>query len=206
MGLADCEEDLVCRSVAGDRVALGQLLLSYCDRLERHIAQQISKDLRGAIEPEDVFQQTCVRAFYAIGSFTGGPKSSFYGWLRTIADHLLKDIAKHRRVERRAPLPRPCPGSSSGSFADLLARVARNSATPSQTISTRDSLRCLQIAVAGLPDEYREAIQLRYLEGRSIEDVARAMGRTSGAVRGLCYRGRQRLREALGGSSAHFSK
>lgn len=206
MNSADCEEDLIRRSVAGDQVAMGQLLLGYCNRLERHVAQQVPCDLAAAINPEDIFQQTCMRAFRAIGSFSGGPGSSFYGWLRTIADHLLKDAVRRRIRERLAPLAPPRPGTSSGSLVDLMVRVAGNDATPSQAIGRRDALRCMRTAMAGLSQEYREVIRLRYLEGRSIEEVARAMGRSVPAVRGLCYRARQSLREALGRSSAYFSK
>ena len=205
MALNNSEEHLVRQSIAGDKVALGQLLLSYYDRLERHVVYQIPQDLRALVQSQDILQQTCVRAFSAIGAFQLTPKSSFYGWLRTIADNLVKDAAKHRRRERRASTPSE-PSTNSQSYADLFARMALSSTTPSRTAVTRESVRCLQLALASLPQEYREVIRLRYLEGRSIEEIAATMGRSTNAIRGLCYRAKEKLHDALGRSSAYFGK
>ena len=54
-------------------------------------------------------------------------------------------------------------------------------------------------ALARLPEDYREVITLRHVEGRSFEEIAAAMGRTSGAVRMLWMRALERLGEADGG-------
>ena len=52
---------------------------------------------------DDVLQQTFVRAAQAIGTFEPRHADAFRGWLRTIADNLVRDAEKRRRRERRFP-------------------------------------------------------------------------------------------------------
>ena len=57
-----------------------------------------------------------------------------------------------------------------------------------------------------MSDDYRRAIQLRYVEGRELSEVAELMERTPDAVRSLLYRAQQKLKEGMGRSSAWLSK
>ena len=53
-------------------------------------------------------------------------------------------------------------------------------------------------ALAGLPDDHRRADEMRYLGGRSVGEIAAALGKTKAAVAGLLQRGLRALREQLG--------
>jgi len=64
----------------------------------------------------------------------------------------------------------------------------------------------VQVGIAGLPDDQREAIWLHHLSGKSIEETAAAMDRTPASVRGLLQRARQALRDALVRSTLWLSK
>lgn len=57
-------------------------------------------------------------------------------------------------------------------------------------------------ALARLPEDQREAVTLRYLEGLSAGEAAAIMGKSAGAVRVLAHRGMQALREFLSSSSS----
>ena len=63
----------------------------------------------------------------------------------------------------------------------------------------------MQAALATMPDDYREALRLRYFEGLSIDETATRLGRTPAAVRGLTDRGKARLRDILGRMSLYLS-
>ena len=63
----------------------------------------------------------------------------------------------------------------------------------------------LQVALAGLPEDQREAIRLNLLQGKTLEETATAMDRTTPAVRGLIRRGKQQLSEAMGRASVWMS-
>ena len=57
-----------------------------------------------------------------------------------------------------------------------------------------------------LPSDQRQAVRLRYLSGKSLEETAVAMGRTPNAVRSLVHRAKQRLHHALRRSSLWLDK
>jgi RNA polymerase sigma-70 factor (ECF subfamily) len=60
----------------------------------------------------------------------------------------------------------------------------------------REQRVILADALAKLPDEYREAVVLRFLEGLSFAEVAARMGRSVDSVRKLWTRGLAQLRLA----------
>jgi RNA polymerase sigma-70 factor (ECF subfamily) len=193
--------------VAGERAALSQLLLNHYDSLRRLIAARIAGDLDRWLLADDLLHQTFVRAAQSIRRFEPQHPGSFRGWLKTIAENLIKDARKRRRRERRAgESPGPAPtASSSGSWAALVERLAGDSTAPSGRAQRRESARRLQAAVTSLPADQRDVIERVYLRDESFEQVAAATGRTKDAVRGLCYRARRSLRALLGGSSLYFS-
>ena len=52
--------------------------------------------------------------------------------------------------------------------------------TPSRSVAGHEAVRAVQNTIAQLPEDYRQAVQLRLLEGRSLEEVAEAMDRPPG--------------------------
>ena len=94
--------------------------------------------------------------------------------------------------------------SVSGCVGGRTVLVADDS-TPLRRASRNDALQSMQVALAELPEQYREAIRMRYMEGKSYDEIAEAMGKTPQAVHGLIKRAKQRLRESLGSASAYLS-
>jgi RNA polymerase sigma-70 factor (ECF subfamily) len=70
-------------------------------------------------------------------------------------------------------------------------------ASPSVTLQRRETEIALADQLALLPADYRQVIVLRHIEALPFEDVARRMGRSSGAVRMLWLRAVKALRERL---------
>ncbi len=70
-------------------------------------------------------------------------------------------------------------------------------ADPLDRMSARELIDALHTEMAGLPLNYRSALVLCTIEGKSIEDAARQLGSTPGAVRGSLQRGRDRLKDRL---------
>lgn len=205
MPTADPELTILQQALAGDRVALSQLLLTHYDALHRHLARSISADLQAVLRPEDVLQQVFIRAAGGIGSFQCHPAGSFGGWLVTIADNLVRDAQKRRRRERRSERPTELPGAASSSLVPLVERLVTDSTTPGERVQRCERARRLRTALTALPDEQREVVERYYLQQQSYEQIAEALGRSKEAVRGLSYRARQNLRDVLGRSSLYFS-
>jgi RNA polymerase sigma-70 factor (ECF subfamily) len=199
------QQPLLDLSMAGDQAALEQLLLLHYQWLHQRVERLIPSDLQGLISADDILQETFVRVFASIQGFQPRADLSFPYWLKTIADHQVIDMIRRRRHERLTNPPPP--PDSSVSIDDHLGGVAGTMYPWSAAADEQDSpLRgailhelgqVLPLALARLPDDYRNVLRLRYLEGRALEEVAAEMGRSVDAVRGLCHRAGKQLREIL---------
>ncbi len=159
---------------------------------------QIGPDRRSAVDPSDVVQQTLLRAHERRNQFRGTTDAEREAWLRAILASQIADAL--RRPERRGggrlvSLEAALHESS----ARLDAWLASEQSSPSVRAMRAERLVELADALATLPEDQREAVELRHLKGLSVPAVAEAMGRTTVSVTGLLYRGSKALREKLGG-------
>ena len=204
-GTAD--ETLIARSQQGDHDALAELLLARYEQLEAYLRGKIPADMRSFIAVEDLIQEVHIQVFRKIDSFDPQGQEAFDRWLITIAKKRLLDKIKeqrrHKRGGARKRVHRPCGASS---IATLVEVVARESRTPSISLAQHERQRAVQVGLAGLKDDYREALTLRYLEGLPVADIARRMERTERAVHMLCNRGIKKLKETLGSASTYMSR
>jgi RNA polymerase sigma-70 factor, ECF subfamily len=83
----------------------------------------------------------------------------------------------------------------------LSEALAGSVSSPSLQAARNEQELLLAEVLTRLPDDYREVIVLRNLEGLSHEEVARRMGRGAGAVRMLWVRALARLRQEMGEAS-----
>jgi RNA polymerase sigma-70 factor (ECF subfamily) len=200
--------DLLARAISGERAALEQLLLAQCTALSRHIAQKIPASLQSVLSVDDILQETLLQAFRNIQRFKPRTSRSFSVWLKTIAENQLNNAVKaltrqKRGGTHRTRATRP-PSGHSGSLIDLVELLSDGRRTPSQSAMRREVVHVVQVAIGGLPPDQREAIELRFLEGRSLAETAVVMGRSTSAVRSLIHRAKRVLQDKLGHSSRWF--
>ncbi len=198
------ETERMQRAISGDRAALSTLLLEYYDDLRKHISARISKQLQGLVRADDILQQTFVRVASRISDFQPRHDGAFRGWVKTIAENLLRDAEKRRRRERRAPSDLG-PAAARSPQVGMIERVMGSATTPARQVQRHENIAHLKAALQRLPRDQREILQRRYLSGQSLEEIAEAMGCSKDAARGMCYRARQRLRTHMGRSSLYFS-
>jgi RNA polymerase sigma-70 factor (ECF subfamily) len=79
----------------------------------------------------------------------------------------------------------------------LEAILAADQSTPSQRAIRHEQLLLLADALARLPDDQRQAVELRHLQGLATVEIAQRMDRTVAAVGGLLQRGLRTLRDSL---------
>ncbi len=192
MGEPEGESALVARAVREYRAALERLLLIHYQPLASHIAARLPAALQGAIGVEDILQEAFVQAFRDVERFEPRGEGSFASWLRGIAEHRLQDAVRNSMPKKRGGSCRRVPPAAGGSAADLAELLWGSVSTPSQSVARHEAVQAVQVAIAGLPDDYREAISLRYLCGKTIEETASLMARSPGAVRGLIDRAKER--------------
>ena len=76
--------------------------------------------------------------------------------------------------------------------------LAGNGPTPSQNVALGEHIVQVSEAIESLPEAQRDAVQLHYLEGLKLSEVATRLDKSTGAVAGLLHRGMKTLRKQLG--------
>ncbi|MEE9296949.1 MAG: RNA polymerase sigma factor [Phycisphaerae bacterium] len=162
--------------------------------------------MRRVVSADDVLQDIWITVICGASDITSTGSEEFDPWLTRIAQRRIADAIRRAGAMKRG-------GSDvivherwqSTSFVDLFARVSSPQDTPSKEVSTREAVDAVQIALAALPENYRTAITLRYVEGRSHDQIAKAMRKSRSAVNSLLFRGMRKLKELLGSAGRFFS-
>ena len=167
--------------VAGDRHAFHVLV-------ERETAQvfRICYRILGRVdEAEDATQEAFVLAYRALGTFRGDGHPG--AWLTRIAT---REAWRHaaKRARQRSMT------AQLDASAEWLASPERGPAAAAIESDEREQVR---LAVAGLPDQYREVISLRFFGDLSLREICAATGRPEGTVKAQLHRGLKRLRATL---------
>ncbi|MCG3125389.1 MAG: ECF RNA polymerase sigma factor SigD [Phycisphaerae bacterium] len=194
------DAELIGRAVAGDTVAVQQLLLRHHARLAGMMAAQIPVDLRAAIGAEDVCQEAYIVVVRELPSFTPRGPESFFAWLATIAERKLVDTIRMLRAEKRGGgrVMLTAADRTSESMVSLLQQLAVHSRTPSRSVAADELIDAMSRAMAELKPAYREVLQLRFIDGLTAEQTGRRMGRSEGAVMMLTSRALQHLAALVG--------
>jgi RNA polymerase sigma-70 factor (ECF subfamily) len=188
------DHELISKAVSGDQIALQKLLVSRAAILERYAAGKMPKNLRELVDPDDIVQQTYVEAFRSISRFRAEEAGSFQAWLLRISDHVIKDTVKrYKRAKRGGQFQRVhrAKPTQSQSVADLVGLLSAGGHTPSQSVMGHEAVEALTEAIDGLPEDYRQAVQIRLLEGKSLEETATIMNRSPRAVHSWIERKRK---------------
>ena len=194
---------LIPAAVSGDENALSELLARHGPAIERSL--QIHPMWRPVLETADVMQVTYLEAFLQIRNFDPHRGTPFGAWLRRIAENNLRDAIRGlERQKQPQPRDRIQPARTEDSLIGLYNLLGSDSATPSRNVRASEACKQLDHAVSTLPERYQQVVRWYDLEGQTIDDVARRVGRSAGAVHMLRARAHDRLRELLGGSSGIF--
>lgn len=198
--LSDSNETkiLIQRARKGNEEATQRLLVMYHPRLRARLLRQMDATMKARIEPEDILQQVYLEAFRAIDQFEYQGKDSFLRWMYAILDRKLIDehraMRADRRDVRREVKQAPQTGGQT-SYVDLMARIMSQSGTPSQAVRRDEAIDVLAECIAALPDHYRDVIQMRFIEGRPVSEVAKQLKRSIGSIHMICHRALRHLRE-----------
>ncbi len=193
-------DDLVERVANGDAEALAEFLVARRGALLSFIEHRLGAALRSKIEPDDIFQETSAEAVRSLPEAPLTGRDPF-GWLCQIAERRIIDAhrrffgSQKRNAARERALDVPRPGDERGGLIDMLIASMTSA---SQAFSRDQRQQRLLNAMETLSSEQRDALRLRYLEGRSSKEIGAQLGKSDGAVRVLLTRSLQKLREMLG--------
>ena len=184
---SDTDLMLVERTVAGDQKAFELLVIKYQRRIERLIGRMV----RDVDLVEDIAQETFIRAYRALAQFRGD--AQFYTWLYRIAVNTAK---KALMDLKRDPLVSESALRGGGDEEDetsVLENELTSSETPETILAAKEIAGAVNSAMEALPDELRQAVTLREIEGLSYEEIAEVMNCPIGTVRSRIFRAREAI-------------
>ncbi len=192
--------ELLSLARAGDGCARGRLLEQYRSYLILLARLQIGRRLQGKAGASDVVQETFLEAHRDFAQFQGQSEGELVGWLRRILATNLANLVRHYVGTRRRDvrLERQLAAELDESSRALDGGLAAQLSSPSQQADRRELAVLLADALRRLPDDHREVIVLRHLEGLTFPEVAVRMGRSVDVVKKLWPRALGRLRRLLG--------
>ena len=204
--VTDSDVELLARAQRGDHEAVGELLERHGPHVRSSLANAIPKRYSSLLTLDDVMQQTYMDAFLDLAKFHAQDAPAFAAWLTKLARRNLVDAMRMLRAEKRGgSRHRIEPDASGDSFVSLFDFLGGISRTPSRDAAVTESRLAIQQAMPQLPNTYQEVIRRYDLEGHPIDEVAKHLGRSTGATYMLRARALERLAEILGSASRYFS-
>ncbi|MDO8251039.1 MAG: RNA polymerase sigma factor RpoE [Rhodoferax sp.] len=185
-GKTDSDVMLVERAVAGDQRAYELLVIKYQRRIQRLIGRMV----RDVDLVEDIAQETFIRAYRALHQFRGD--AQFYTWLYRIAVNTAKKFLLELKRD---------PTVSESSFkldedGDETYHARSEpiaDETPESVLAAKEIAAAVNAALEALPEDLRQALTLREIEGLSYEDISEVMNCPIGTVRSRIFRAREAI-------------
>jgi RNA polymerase sigma-70 factor (ECF subfamily) len=176
---AENDQLLVDRARLGDRHAFDLLVLKYQSRLLSLVNRLVSNQS----DVLDVLQDTFVKAYRSLHTFRG--ESAFYTWLYRIAVNTAKNhLASKLKESKDVSVDDDATGELS---------VLQDFSAPDEEAGAEELQRAILHAIEQLPDDLKQALTLRELEGMSYDEIALAMNCPIGTVRSRIFRARDHV-------------
>jgi RNA polymerase sigma-70 factor (ECF subfamily) len=181
----ESDRALVARMGAGDQRAFDEFFHSSAPRLAAFAARRSGLD---AASVEDVVQNTLVKAVRNLASYRG--EAALFTWLTEICRHELADV--YRKAARRPDHASLDELSSSSRHEQLRVPAHHEPAAQMDREMRRGAvIRALQ----ALPERYALALEAKYRDGFSVDEIAGLLGLTTTAAQSLLARARDAFRE-----------
>ena len=190
-------ESLIRRANAGEAEALDALLTRYRPYL-RVVAQRALRQVfQGKFDGSDAVQQTCLEAFHSIGSFRGGGAPEFHAWITRILERNLSNLmrdhtAQKRDVRRELSLVTP-DSQLSLAWVD----PASPESGPESRIIKGEAALLLAEALSTLNERQSTVLQMRFLEGYKLSEIADYLEITPPSVARAIESGLESLRRHM---------
>ena len=165
----------------GDKFAFGQLIEAY----QGPVYNLAYRMLGNSGEAEEAAQEAFIRAYTRLDSYD--PTHKFSTWLLSITSNFCIDQIRKRRAVLLSidePLP-PHPALHSD-----------NNKGPEAVYIAQEREELVQNLLSELPDEYRQAVVLRYWYDMAYEEIAEVQKTTVSAVKSRLFRARRMLADA----------
>ena len=175
--------DLARRVVGKDKKAAECFFDTYFSRLYRFVALRVDRP----DACEDVVQETMIKALRHLSTYRG--EAALFTWLCQIGRNEVSNyFRRHGRKEEMLV--------SLDDNPDVRATL-ESICEPDSTIDTLATERIVQLTLDYLPDRYGQALEWKYLDGLSVDEIAGRMDLGVIAVQSLLARARESFRKSV---------
>ncbi|NIR25463.1 MAG: sigma-70 family RNA polymerase sigma factor [Gammaproteobacteria bacterium] len=164
----------------GNKESFGKLMEAY----QSPVFNLAYRMLSNADEAEQAAQEAFIRAWTRLDSYN--PQHKFSTWLLSITSNYCIDLIRKRRKQLLSidgPLP-PHP-----------ALTSEQAIGPEAQAVEGEQQEVVQSLLETLPEDYREAVVLRYWYDMSYDEIAEVMQTTVSAIKSRLFRARRQLAE-----------
>jgi RNA polymerase sigma-70 factor (subfamily 1) len=200
-------EAIVAKLRTGDSNALAEFINARRPQLMAFIDRRLGAGLRRKVEPDDLFQEVSTEAIRSLREIDLAERDPF-NWLCQVAERRIIDAhrrffgSQKRDAGREVSLNAGGGGSTSTSRPGLINLLVASMTSASQAFSRDQKQMRLLAALEKLPEEHREALRLRYIDGLPSKEIADKLGKTDGAIRVMLTRSLAKLQQILGDEAA----
>lgn len=165
----------------------------------RKVVHHVQRDprLSRRFDSSDLVQQTLLQAHQAREGPRGQSEAEKKAWMRRILENVVKDRVRRETADRRDVGVEQLAAVILDSSLLVDQGHADDGPTPMEAALANERDLLIQAALARLPERERLAVQGRLFQGKSLDELAAALGCTPAAVGGLLLRGKARLKELL---------
>ncbi len=183
------DAELVRRMLAGEQAAFTAFFDSHFPRVYRFALPRVAGNEDTARE---VVQRTMIKAMRKLSQYRG--EAALFTWTCQICR---REIADHVRSARRASGKVVLIEDSEEVRAALESIAAPPGDDPLRRCDRAEVGRMIQAVMDRLPGRYGDALEWKYIEGRSVEEIGERLGIGQTAAQSLLARARVAFREGL---------
>ncbi len=183
--------------MSGETDALADKLEGFRSYLLMLARLHLDPRLRSKVDLSGVVQQTLWEGQRALARSSAPGGTELVALRRLLANNLADEVRKCYADKREVDRERSLDAAMQQSSARLEAFLAVEQSSPEQRAGRNEELLRLAEALERLPEAQRQAVELHYLRGWRLEEIAQCMDRGKSAVAGLLHRGLDKLREFL---------
>lgn len=183
---------------AGDRDAIGRFYDAHVDGLYTFVFFRVGRDASLA---EDVVQETFTIALSRRAEYDAA-RGSIQSWLSVLSRNVIRD---HLRAHHRSDELQSTWDRIDATLAQTFAAMAERP-LPGEVLERAETRDLVQMAIANLPEQYRVALQRKYVDGESLETLAGEFGISVDATKSLLARARRAFRDTFGTLSSNLSE
>lgn len=173
----------------------GEYLSEYHAWLRLMARLQVDGKWDRKFDASDIVQQTLLEAWKGEDNFRGESSGERIAWLRTILGHVVtREVRKYEGTQKRDPRRELLLHSSIEKSSIMLSNMlVAETNSPSEHADNREQQVIIAEVLEALPDNYREVIVLRNLQGKTHAEISKLLGKSEAAVRMLWLRALKEL-------------